>query len=56
MRNCCSVHRALLAQNRVSRLEWHFYASKASETIGPSRELLDELAKPPAIRYVIHLP
>ncbi len=45
----------LLAQGRVSRLEWHFYPSSASETLGPSRELLDELTAK-GIDYVIHLP
>jgi len=45
----------LLAQARVNRLEWHFYPSSASETIGPSRELLDELTSK-GIDYVIHLP
>ena len=45
----------LLAQGRVSRLEWHFYPSSASETLGPSRELLDELTAK-GIDFVIHLP
>ena len=45
----------LLAQGRVNRLEWHFYPSSASETIGPSRELLDELTSK-GIDFVIHLP
>jgi len=45
----------LLAQGRVTRLEWHFYPSSASETLGPSRELLDELTAK-GIDFVIHLP
>ena len=45
----------LLTQGRVSRLEWHFYPSSASETLGPSRELLDELTAK-GIDFVIHLP
>jgi hypothetical protein len=45
----------LLAQGRVNRLEWHFFPSSASETVGPSRELLDELTSK-GIDYVIHLP
>ena len=46
---------ALLTQRRVTRLEWHFYPSSASETLGPSRELLDELRNR-GIDYVVHLP
>jgi hypothetical protein len=45
----------LLAQGRVSRLEWHFFPSSASDTLGPSRELLDELTAK-GIDFVIHLP
>jgi hypothetical protein len=45
----------LLAQGRVTKLEWHFYPSSASGTVGPSRELLDELTAK-GIDYVIHLP
>ncbi|HYI20263.1 MAG TPA: VWA domain-containing protein, partial [Solirubrobacteraceae bacterium] len=45
----------LLAQSRVTKIEWHFYTSRWSETIGPSRELLDELTAK-GIDYVIHLP
>ena len=45
----------LLAQGRVNRLEWHFFPSSASETVGPTRELLDELTAN-GIDYVIHLP
>lgn len=51
----------LLQQGRIADLEWHFYPSSASETLGPSRELLTELRRPRAglprgIDYVIHLP
>jgi hypothetical protein len=46
---------ALLAQGRVTKLEWHFYPSAASDTIGPTRELLDELRNR-GIDYIIHLP
>ncbi len=46
---------ALLAQGRVKGLEWHFFPSSASGTLGPSRELLDELRKR-GIDYIIHLP
>jgi len=45
----------LLAQGRVNGLEWHFYPSSASDTLGPSRQLLDELLAR-GIGYVIHLP
>ena len=45
----------LLQQGRVTSLEWHFYPSSASGTVGPSRELLDELTAK-GIDYVIHLP
>jgi hypothetical protein len=47
--------RQLLIQGRVTKLEWHFYPSSASGTVGPSRELLDEL-RTRGIDYVIHLP
>jgi len=46
---------ASLAQGRVNGLEWHFYPSSASDTLGPSRQLLDEL-RARGIGYVIHLP
>ena len=46
---------ALLAQGRVNGLEWHFYPSSASDTLGPSRQLLDDL-RARGIGYVIHLP
>jgi hypothetical protein len=45
----------LLAQGRVTTLEWHFYPSSASGTVGPSQGLLDEL-RAKGIDYVIHLP
>ncbi len=38
-----------------SEVEWHFFPSARSDTLGPSKELLDELnAK--GIPYVIHVP
>lgn len=46
---------ALLGQQRVTGLEWHFYPSSASGTLGPSGELLEEL-RARGIGYVIHLP
>ena len=45
----------LLAQGRVTKLEWHLYPSSRSGTVGPSRELLDELRNK-GIDYIIHLP
>jgi len=38
-----------------ARVEWHFYPSAASDTLGPSKALLDELRRG-NIPYVIHLP
>ena len=45
----------LLAQGRVNGLQWHFYPSSLSGSLGPSRGLLDELRRK-GIEYVIHLP
>ena len=38
-----------------NEVEWHFFPSARSDTLGPAKELLDELnAK--GIPYVIHVP
>ncbi len=45
----------LRARGTFSEVEWHFFPSAASETLGPTKALIDELnAK--GIPYVIHLP
>jgi len=45
----------LRARGAFSEVEWHFFPSAASETLGPTKALIDELnAK--GIPYVIHLP
>jgi hypothetical protein len=36
-------------------VEWHFFPSSATSTLGPSQALLDAL-RANAIPYVIHLP
>jgi hypothetical protein len=46
---------ASLAQGGVNGLEWHFYPSSASDTLGPSRQLLDEL-RHAASATSLHLP
>jgi hypothetical protein len=38
-----------------SKVEWHFFPSSASETLGPSKALMDELTAN-GIGWVIHLP
>ena len=38
-----------------SRVEWHFFASSRSDSLGPTRELLDAL-RANGIGWVIHLP
>ena len=38
-----------------SKVEWHFFASSRSDSLGPTKELMDELAAN-GIGWVIHLP
>jgi len=45
----------LIAQGQVSRVEWHFFTSSVSETVGPSNALLQALDDV-GIPYVVHLP
>jgi hypothetical protein len=45
----------LRARGRFEAVEWHFYPSEVSGTLGPSSALLAELRKR-NIPYVIHLP
>jgi len=45
----------LVAQRQVSRVEWHFFTSSVSETVGPSNALLRALDDV-GIPYVVHLP
>jgi hypothetical protein len=45
----------LRARGTFAGVEWHFFPSSASESLGPSRELLDELRRQ-GIPYVIHVP
>ena len=45
----------LRARGDFARVEWHFFTSSVSETVGPSAELLSELNRR-GIPYVIHLP
>ena len=45
----------LRGNGSFSQVEWHFFPSAASDTLGPTKALLDELnAK--GIPFVIHLP
>jgi hypothetical protein len=38
-----------------SKVEWHFFASSRSDSLGPTKELMDELSRN-GIGWVIHLP
>ena len=45
----------LRAREGWSKVEWHFFPSSASDTLGPTKELLDAL-RANGIGWVIHLP
>jgi hypothetical protein len=45
----------LRARGTFAGVEWHFFPSSASDSLGPARELLDELRRQ-GIPYVIHVP